>query len=45
MRIGGSREIVIPPALGYGSKGVGKIPGNQTLVFRVTLIGEKKRRN
>ena len=43
MRVGGSREIVIPPALGYGKDGVGEIPGNQVLVFRVTLIGNDKR--
>mmetsp|Transcript_22483 Transcript_22483/g.32824 ORF Transcript_22483/g.32824 Transcript_22483/m.32824 type:complete len:333 (+) Transcript_22483:38-1036(+) len=42
MRIGGSREIVIPPPLGYGEKGVGEIPGNQTLIFRVTLVGSEK---
>jgi FKBP-type peptidyl-prolyl cis-trans isomerase len=45
MRIGGSREIVIPAVLGYGAEGYGDIPANQTLVFRVTLVGvENKRR-
>jgi FKBP-type peptidyl-prolyl cis-trans isomerase len=45
MRIGGSREIVIPAVLGYGVEGLGDIPGNQTLVFRVTLVQvENKRR-
>lgn len=39
MRVGGARELIIPPNLGYGSKGVGDIPGNQTLVFRIQLIG------
>lgn len=39
MRVGGARELIIPPNLGYGSKGVGAIPGNQTLVFRIQLIG------
>lgn len=43
LRIGGSREIVIPPALGYGAEGLDKIPGNQTLVFRVTLVGQVKK--
>eukprot|EP01033_Poteriospumella_lacustris_P012569 gene12569-8989_t len=39
MRVGGARELIVPPNLGYGSKGVGAIPGNQTLVFRIQLIG------
>jgi FK506-binding nuclear protein len=43
MRVGGSREIVIPPALGYGKDGIGDIPGNQVLVFRITLVGMEKK--
>ena len=43
MRVGGSREIVIPPALGYGKDGIADIPGNQVLVFRITLIGIEKK--
>lgn len=39
LRIGGSREIIIPPSLGYGDDGLGEdIPGGATLVFRVTLV-------
>ncbi|CAM9587443.1 unnamed protein product [Ectocarpus fasciculatus] len=38
MRVGGSREISIPAALGYGKRGTGPIPPNQDLVFRVELI-------
>jgi peptidylprolyl isomerase len=34
MKIGGRRRIVIPPELGYGSRGA-----NETLVFVVDLVG------
>ncbi len=38
MKVGGTRLLVIPPALGYGSSGSGSIPGNAWLVFRVQLL-------
>ncbi|MBI3567770.1 MAG: FKBP-type peptidyl-prolyl cis-trans isomerase [Gemmatimonadetes bacterium] len=38
MKVGGTRMLIIPPALGYGAQGSGKIPGNAILVFRVSLL-------
>jgi peptidylprolyl isomerase len=38
MKVGGRRELIIPPSLAYGAAGQSPIPGNDTLVFIVDLL-------
>lgn len=42
MKEGETRELEIPPSLGYGSLAVGPIPANATLYFKVKLVGLEK---
>ena len=38
MKVGGRRELVLPPDLAYGVNGYQQIPGNATLIFDVDLV-------
>jgi peptidylprolyl isomerase len=39
MRVGGRRELIIPPALAYKNQANGTIPANSTLIFVIDLLG------
>ena len=42
MKVGGTRKLIIPPALAYGDKGAGGVIGpNATLTFVVQLLATK----
>lgn len=43
MRVGGRRQLVIPPHLGYGAEGDGAIPPDAVLVFDVTVVEARPR--
>jgi peptidylprolyl isomerase len=41
MKVGGRRELLIPPSLGYGDMGSGPVGPKETLIFVVDLIAVK----
>ncbi|MBI3926684.1 MAG: FKBP-type peptidyl-prolyl cis-trans isomerase [Armatimonadetes bacterium] len=41
MKVGEKRKLLIPPELGYGNRGIGKIPPGATLEFEVTLLATR----
>ena len=38
MKVGGRRQLVIPPSLAYGKQATNGIPANSTLVFDIDLL-------
>ena len=38
MRVGGRRQLTVPPTLAYGDRRSGEIPANATLVFEIDLV-------
>ncbi len=42
MKVGGIRELTIPPALGYGDQDMGTIPPNSTLHFEIQVLDATK---
>lgn len=38
MKVGGIRQLVVPPELAYGPRGRGRVPPNATLVMYVRLL-------
>ena len=38
MKVGGSRLIIVPPAVGYGNTPTDSIPANSLLVFQVQVL-------
>jgi len=44
MKEGGTRELIVPPAIGYGAQAKGEmIPANSTLYFEIEFLNEVKK--
>ncbi len=42
MKVGGRRELIIPPSLAYKNQAQGSIPANSTLIFDIDLLKVSK---
>jgi len=42
MKIGGKRQLRVPPSAGYGNRGAGKVPPNAVLIFDIQLLAVSK---
>jgi FKBP-type peptidyl-prolyl cis-trans isomerase len=42
MKVGGKRQLRIPPSAGYGEHGAGKVPPNAVLIFDIQLLAVSK---